>query len=96
MTLKELPNTVVHVPTQAGYDELMQIYDDAWWRWYFGRKPKGIKYWHVKKEETCVEVESTFGYARKPFYERMDYKVITLQQFKELQGLITLTLGMMR
>ena len=36
MTLKELPYTAVHVPTQAEYDELMQIYEDAGWVWSNG------------------------------------------------------------
>lgn len=38
-TLKELPNTVVHVETQEEYDELMRIYEDAGWKWCTGDKP---------------------------------------------------------
>lgn len=90
MTLKELPNTVVHVPTQAEYDELMQIYEDAGWKWCSGRKPKVAKRWDAEEEETCVEVKNSFGYAIKTFYENQGWKIITLQQFKELQGLTTM------
>lgn len=33
INLKSLENTVVHTPTEAEYDELMKIYEDAGWKW---------------------------------------------------------------
>jgi len=31
--MKELKNTVVNVKTQAEYDELMEMYEEAGWKW---------------------------------------------------------------
>ena len=79
MILKELKNTVVNTKTQAEYDELICILKKA------GRETKDE--WSQFEEETCVEVEDEFDYCDKDFYENsvFDYKIITLNQFKQMQ-----------
>lgn len=90
MTLKDLPHTVVHVPTQDEYDELMKIYEDAGWKWHCGGKPITQNYWDLHKYETCILAKNKCEYGRKDFYELYGFEIITLQQFKELQGLTTM------
>ena len=90
MTLKELPNTVVHLLTQEEYDELMQIYEDAGWRWINGYKPTGFNGWCLHKENTCIRAYDKFAKCDIGYYKRKGVDIITLDEFKKKQPSIQL------
>lgn len=82
MKLRPLENTVVHLKTQAEYDEYMQMCEDAGWMWYEGVKPKSINHWNDTKENTCVRVAVCLEYARIGYYRDIDVTILTLPELK--------------
>lgn len=98
-SLRELPHTVVHCKTQKEYDELMQIYEDAGWKWNEGQNATYKNNWTSYKGETCVLIKDGFCYCpaqpdrrdRISYYRLNGYKILSLQEFKEEQGLVERT-----
>ena len=84
-TLKEMENTVVECETQAEYNELMQIYEDAGWTWISGDKPTNKDNW--ASSETCIKARNNFQYTQRQYYISNGYSVISLEKFKNIQGL---------
>lgn len=91
MKLKELPNTVVHVPTQEEYDELMKILEDGGWGWLGDKRN-----WGEYGDKTCVRVTTANGVGYTSvgvtlegvwWYTQHGYRIITLKEFKKEQGL---------
>lgn len=82
MKLKPLPNTVVHVPTRESKDELIEMYHDAGWNWNNGAPT------------LCLPVVCDFIEAKDSFFQvskksqLFGYRIITLEQFKQEQGLM--------
>lgn len=87
LVLKELPNTVVHVPTKAEYDELMDIYTKAGWKWDGGELPNESCVWNEYEAKTCIDAYNSFQYAGVELYNDIGCKIISLSEFKKLQGL---------
>ena len=85
MKLKEILNTVINVKTQKECDELMRIYEEAGWKWSFGKKPTNTNFWNVCKNKTCIKARNGFKFLRYVIAEELGYKIITLTKFKKLQ-----------
>jgi hypothetical protein len=82
--MKELKNTVVNVKTQEEYDELMNMYEKAGWKWCDGEKPSeynGYKHY----SETCIDAEDRFCYKSVDSSKKRGEKIISLQEFKNMQ-----------
>lgn len=58
--LQPLENTVVHLRTQAEYEEYMQLAEEAGWRWANGSRPTRFYNWYACKESSVVEVKDKF------------------------------------
>lgn len=86
MQLKELPNTAVYLKTQEEYDELMKIYEEAGWKWCDGDKPTSKNYFE-EYSKFCVRAQDAFEYSSKSYYESICCKFISLDEFKQIQGL---------
>lgn len=76
MKLSPLPNTVVHLKTQAEYDEYMQMCEDAGWVVFT------INYWTSYKDKTCVLVDSDLLYSDRDWYKSGGYTILTLPELK--------------
>lgn len=87
--MKELKNTVVNTKTKAEYDELMRLLEDDGWKWSNGALPTWSNSWLADEKDTCIEVtkKSLLYYDSKSYYQDEGYKVITLDEFKEVQGI---------
>ena len=85
--LKPLENTVVHTPTEAEFKELMQIYEDAGWVWHTGGEPTDKNIWGNYGSQSCVETTNMFCFSGINYYRDSGGKIITLQEFKKLQGI---------
>jgi len=85
--LKELRKTVVNIKTQEEYNELMKIYEDAGWMWDGDNEPTTSDIWDEYRERTCVEAENLFVYGYTDSWKRGGYKIISFQEFLEIQGL---------
>ena len=91
--LMPLEKTVVNTSTQKDYDLLMQVYEIEGWEDDVGKLPTTRNYWN--KEEICVSVgidfvsgrKRFFGYAHKNFYQAERWKIISLQEFYNLQNI---------
>lgn len=88
--LKEMPDTVVHCKTKEEYDELMQIYEDAGWEYGYG-KISDCSFEEQKNHDGTALVT-----AKNRFDHRwdVDKKILSLQEFKEAQGLVEKVEGM--
>lgn len=88
MKLKKLENTVVHCKTQTEYDELMRIYEDAGWVWRNGDKPTNHKsYFSEYEDGICAKVEDRFTKDSVRYWKLKNWKIISLSEFKRIQGL---------
>ncbi len=88
ITLKELKETAVNMPTQEKYDTLMQVYECGEWRWIGGNLPTQGNLWNMYWEKTCVSVKSRFGYGNEKCYRKtMRYKVISIKKFCKMQNI---------
>lgn len=87
MKLKELENTVVHLPTQEEYDEYMQMCEDAGWAWYNNTLPKENPIYDDYGCSTCVRVGDKFVFCSCEYYFKEGVKIITLDELKEMCGM---------
>lgn len=87
MKLKELPNTVVNCKTLAEAEELMKIYEEAGWKWRGGRWPIYKNNWNRNKSETCYDACDFFRYDSIDYSRGIGEKIISLAEFKKIQGL---------
>ena len=75
--MKELKNTVVHLPTQEEFSEYMKMCEKVEWN------TRQISFGH-NKSKTCVEIERFMHFGALSYYKKRDYKIITLKQLKEM------------
>lgn len=97
--LTSLENTVVYIPTQEDYNQLMKVYECGGWLWYDGKLPTEINLWEeFRHEGTCVDagiygidedkkVEGKFGGKHIDFFERFNRKQIYPEDFYKIQGI---------
>lgn len=85
ITLKSLKKTAVNTPTQEDYWNLMGIYECGGRKWYSGHLPTQNNYWGAYGEKTCISVKSRFGYSREGDYRRAGCKIISTQEFYDIQ-----------
>lgn len=85
--MKELENTVVHLPTQEEFNEYMKMCEKEGWEWMSNESPfdcKG-KEWKKYREGTCATIRNKLSHSSMQFYEYTGgYKVITLKELKEM------------
>lgn len=86
LELVEPQKMVVHCPTKAEANQLMQAYERKGWVWVSWDNPTKWNNWKHHKEDTCYIFEDKFGYWRKERYLDRWYKVITFQEAMELLG----------
>lgn len=84
LNLKSLKNTVVHTPTEEEFNELMQIYEDAGWKWGNGPRPSDIEY---DGDLACINAENNFNRSSLEFCIEYKLTIMALDQFKKIQGL---------
>lgn len=84
--LVEPKKIVVHCPTEAEANQLMQAYERKGWKWLGWNKPTEWNNWEYCKEETCYSFKDEFWYCQKQVYLDKWYKVITFQEAMELLG----------
>src|SRR3989339_204964 len=87
LELKELERTVIHTLTQENYDTLMQIYECGDRKWVEDIiLPTEFNAWECYGKITCVQAYNKFQYGDlKEVNEYGNYKIITPQEFYELQ-----------
>ena len=84
--------TAIHPKTKAEFKKVLQIFTKKKWVWSSGDKPLDyINYWNDDKEETCIEYGNNFSYSRKGWYEENGYKIISFEEFLEMEGLVKLS-----
>ena len=86
---KEIGSTVIHVKTRKEYDELMEILEEYGIGWITGKEAtKFLGVYDIYENETCIRVKDRhLLYTDKAWYLEEGYKVISLDKFKEIQGL---------
>lgn len=82
MKLRPLPNTVVHLKTQAEYDEYMQMCEDAGWRWGTSKLPKELNMWYCNNQNTCVTVSENLEFSKIGFFCDRGDTILTLPELK--------------
>jgi hypothetical protein len=97
LELIPIENTAVNPKTQKEYDTLMQIYDAGEWKWknYATDNPTSDNQWKKYAQETSIDAgieysshqEKTFKFANKEFYQSEEYKVISTQEFYDIQNI---------
>ncbi len=102
LNLTSLRRTVVQVPTQKEYWDVMRVYECGGWKWSRGDLPteEGNR-WYQYKKETCVgagieflyKKEKRFGYDCNEFYIGENQKVLSISEFYDKQ---TITPGMLK
>lgn len=86
--LKKLAGIAVNTVTQEEYDELINILAKNNYSWIFSTDLTSYNAWTRYEKKTCVKVNSAYiNYFKKPFLISNGYKIISLDRFKELQGL---------
>ena len=93
LELTPLEKTAVHTPTQEIYNELMRVYEIGNWKWFDEKLPTKFTYWNEYKRKTCIDagvthyskLESQFGYSDKKFCLKNNFKVLSTQNFYEIQ-----------
>lgn len=93
--LKELEDTVVSCSTLEEAKELMNYYDQAGIKWWSGDDTLyycpnyGIGRWDNKKKKNGYRIaEYELDYSDIDYYKSCNYKIITLSEFKEIQGIV--------
>lgn len=84
--MKELEDIVVNLRTQAEYDEYMQMCEDAGWTWLDRYKPTQFNGWRYYREKTCILVRKRLIPSSFEYCWLNGYKIITLKELKELNG----------
>ncbi len=82
LKLTPLEKTAVHSQTQEECDELMRVYEIGGWKWADGGLPTKNSSWI---EEICFDAKENFTYSDKDFYLKSNYKVISTQEFYNIQ-----------
>lgn len=78
MTLEE--NAVIHCPTPEDAANVLSIFIANKLKWNTGATYAEISNYHFHKSETCYQ--PTRGlFARKAYYEKEGYKIISAQEF---------------
>lgn len=80
MKLRELPNTVVHCRTKEEYDRLMQLYEQAGWRWCGGDMPTSEPF----SEFNHYDCNDRFQCGSRAWSGET---VISLSEFLRIQGI---------
>ncbi|MDO8516872.1 MAG: hypothetical protein Q7S33_01995 [Nanoarchaeota archaeon] len=95
LNLTHLVKTAVNTPTQEDYNILMRVYECGGWKWNGGERvpTKEINRWNMYSSNNCVCAGITFntanlghfGYSSKSFYVSNNWKVISPQDFYQIQ-----------
>ena len=79
--------TAIHTKTKEEFKRVLEIFDKKGWRW------NGVNelldktyYWDEYKEENCIRYENYFGYSPKEWYLRNGYKIISFEEFLEIEN----------
>jgi len=83
MSLKEYRDKLVKLDSLEEYNELMRLYAGVGWVWCSGEHPCAADSEVDFNLSYRYEIKNEFGY----FSLTSPYEVITLQEFKELQGI---------
>ena len=78
--MKELKNTVVHLPTQEDHDEYIRMCKEAGW------DTPTNDYWYKLNINTCMNVASTYCYCDILLATVTWSNILTLKQLKEIIG----------
>jgi len=92
LNLTLLEKTAVHTPTPEDYDTLLQVYECGGWRWAGKTFPTSYLNWKYE-DKTCIDVgvsylakrKGEFGFAGINFYNKEKCKIISLQEFYNIQ-----------
>ena len=84
--MKELENTVVHLPTQEEFNEYMEMCEKAGWKWRGDFAPFNFmgEEWEFYRKDTCVNICNGFGYGSIQFHQEQNDKIITFKNFKKM------------
>ncbi|MDP2672709.1 MAG: hypothetical protein Q8O84_02770 [Nanoarchaeota archaeon] len=96
LNLTPLEKTAINAQTQEKHDELMQIYEAGKWRWNGRILPTNYSNFIFYKEKNCVEagiscynnLKGFFGCSSEKFYKSRNWKLISINEFYEMQGII--------
>lgn len=80
-----MKNTVIHTPTQEELNKVLEIFEDKGWKWNNWCNPTDNNVFWIYEEDTCISYKNNFGHAPKDYYEMMWDKIITFQEFLELE-----------
>ena len=89
LNLTPLEKTIIEIPTQKEYDELMQVYEAGEWRWESKDLPTSFNYW-TNKEKIYVDAGISYSNGLKKFFkygyeERNNYNVVSIKNFYGIQ-----------
>jgi len=91
--LQPLENTVVHLKTQAEYDEYMQLAEEAGWKWSSDTTPfKQKNNWFYWKGSNLVEVKDCFTNFKNQTHlnkHKKNTTILTLTELKAKFGIST-------
>jgi hypothetical protein len=87
MTLKNLENTVVHLPTKEECKEYLELVGKAGWRWSSGDDAADRNPWNRYDSDTCIDAHDKMGFCYKEWLEERGFKIITLKEFKIMQNI---------
>ena len=80
--------TVINTKTKAEFKKVLQIFDEKNWVWCDEDKPlEFINLWDNNRKETCIKYKNRFSYGSKEWYEEDDYKIISFEEFLEMEEL---------
>lgn len=82
--MKELENTVVHLPTWEAFIEYMEMREKTEGKRQEESAHRWFCLWSHLGKTTCATVCDEIRYSRKEYYEEEGYTIITLKQLKEM------------
>ena len=78
----------IHTKTQQEFNIVLEIFEKKGWEWRDGGiHTDSMKYWSCYKEDTCIVYNNHFLYCHICFYEKKWYKIISFQDFLEMEWL---------
>ena len=80
--------TSINCKTKEEFIKVLGIFDKKGWRWSGRDKPlENIYCWDDYEEETCIGYENYFQYTYKEWYLKNGYKVISFEEFLEIESM---------
>jgi hypothetical protein len=93
LELNIIENTIVVILTQKTYDNLMQIYDAANWKWSDDIQSIQYNKWALHKLKTCFIAgkintnKKISEFIIEEHVQRINYQIILFNKFCEIQGI---------